>query len=51
MLSVAIETMIDEMRSLVMKNALIAPQARPIAPAIANIAKPAEARSGSPASA
>ena len=38
MLSVAIETMIDEMRSLVMNSALIAPQAMPIAPAIANIA-------------
>ena len=38
MLSVAIETMIEEMRSRVMKSALMAPQATPIAPAIANIA-------------
>ena len=38
MLSVAIETMIEEMRSLVMKTALMRPHARPTAPAIAKIA-------------
>ncbi len=38
MFSVAIETMIEEIRNLVMKTALIRPQAIPTAPAIAKMA-------------
>ena len=42
MFSVAMETMIDEIRSLVMKIALISPHSRPTAPADAN--SPAQPR-------
>ena len=38
MFSVAIDTMIDEMRSLVTKTALISPQSMPVTPASANSA-------------